>query len=92
VNRLAQRWENPNEAGRQRGADFQAGASNLNSEVEEGFLRSGAAKGAVPPVGMTDFGWWMMQENPRQQNPRTGLKTGHYRGKGGEGKPSGLKA
>jgi hypothetical protein len=37
---------------------------NLKSEVEEGFLRSGTAKGAVPPVGMTDFGSWMKRENP----------------------------
>jgi hypothetical protein len=34
----------------------------LKSEVGEGFLRSGTAKSAVPPVEMTGFGWWMMWE------------------------------
>jgi hypothetical protein len=29
---------------------------SLKSEVEEGFLRSGTAKTAVPPVGLTCFG------------------------------------
>src|SRR5208337_680819 len=29
----------------------------LKSEVSEGFLRSGTAKNAVPPVGMTNLGW-----------------------------------
>jgi hypothetical protein len=43
----------------------------LNSEVEEGFLRSGAAKGAVPPVEMTDFGLWIMWEK------RTPAKLAH---------------
>src|SRR5208282_4744853 len=37
---------------------------SLNSEVEEGFLHSGTAKSAAPPVGMTIFGWWMKWENP----------------------------
>jgi hypothetical protein len=30
----------------------------LEFEVEERFLHSGAAKSAVPPVGMTDVGSW----------------------------------
>jgi hypothetical protein len=33
---------------------------SLKSEAEEGFLRSGTAKNAVPPVEMTDFGWWIV--------------------------------
>ena len=39
-------------------------ALNLKSEVEEGFLRSGTTKSAVPPVEMTNLRWWMMWENP----------------------------
>ncbi len=33
---------------------------SLKSEVEEGFLHSGTAKSAVPPVGMTSF--WVVEE------------------------------
>jgi hypothetical protein len=43
---------------------------SLKSEVEEGFLRSGTAKSAVPPVEMTDFAWWMMWEKPTSERLR----------------------
>jgi len=39
------------------------GKPNLISESEEGFLHSGTAYTAVPPVGMTDFGWLLRWEN-----------------------------
>jgi hypothetical protein len=32
----------------------------LKSEVEDGFLHSGTPKTGVPPVGMTNPGWWKM--------------------------------
>ena len=36
--------------------------ARLKSEVEEGFLHSGAAKTAVSPVGMTGFGKWTTEK------------------------------
>jgi len=35
---------------------------NSKSEAEEGFLHSGTAKSAVPPVEMTRFGRWIASE------------------------------
>jgi len=37
---------------------------SLKSKVEKGFLRSGTAKGAVPPVEMTNLGCGMKWRNP----------------------------
>jgi hypothetical protein len=50
---------------RKKGTEYRL---NLNSEVEEGFLRSGTAKTAVPPVEMTDFGQWMVWKKPTSAN------------------------
>ena len=46
------------------------------AKAGERFLHSGPAKGAVPPVGMTGFGWWMMRESPRQEKPKSGPPQG----------------
>jgi len=37
------------------GHEFRVAELSLNSDVEEGFLHSGTAESAVPPVEMTDF-------------------------------------
>jgi len=43
------------------------------------FSAPGRQETADPPVEITDFGWWMMWESPRETIPGTDLKVGHYK-------------
>ena len=63
-------------------------------EVEEDFSAPGRLESAVPPVEMTDMGWWMMWESHReetqerpaskgralheQEKPAAGLNASHF--------------
>jgi hypothetical protein len=74
--------------------EFTSHAEGVDARRIEGLLRSGTAKSAVPPVGMTTFGSWMMREylTSAKLNIPTTIDRGKTRSAGMQMADCGLQA